>query len=361
MSGRKVVVGMSGGVDSSVAAYLLKEQGYEVTGVTMQIWQDMPDTLQEEEGGCCGLRAAEDARRVANAIGIPHYVMNFKQEFREKVMDYFTAEYLRGRTPNPCIACNRYVKWESLLKKSLALGADYIATGHYARVERLETGRYAIRNSVTAAKDQTYALYNLTQEQLAHTKMPVGEFTKDQIREIAEKLGLAVAHKKDSQEICFIPDHDYAGFIDRECGGCVPPPGNFVSPQGEILGKHRGITHYTVGQRKHLGIALGFPVFVTKIRPATNEVVLGTDAEVYADRLYANQLNFMALPDFTDGMELVAKIRYYHAGSPCVVRRTGEDEICCEFKEPVRAVTPGQAVVLYTGDYVAGGGTITGC
>lgn len=358
MEKKKVVIGMSGGVDSSVAAYLLKEEGYEVIGVTMQIWQDMPSALQEEEGGCCGLTAAEDARRVAETLGIRHYVMNFKKEFRENVMDYFIREYLQGRTPNPCIACNRYVKWDALLKRSLALGADYIATGHYAQVERLANGRYAVRNSVTAAKDQTYALYNLTQDQLAHTKMPVGAYAKEEIRAIAEKIGLSVAHKKDSQEICFIPDHDYAGFIDRECGESVPPPGAFVSVQGEVLGAHRGITHYTVGQRKHLGIALGYPVFVTEIRPEKNEVVLGTDEQVYTDRLYAGSLHAMALPDLADGMKLTAKIRYSHAGSRCVVRRIKEDEICCEFEEPVRAVTPGQAVVLYDGAYVAGGGTI---
>lgn len=359
MAGKKVVVGMSGGVDSSVAAYLLKEEGYDVIGVTMQIWQDEDHFTESENGGCCGLSAVDDARRVAERLEIPYYVMNFKREFKENVMDYFMAEYLRGRTPNPCIACNRYVKWESLLGRSLEIGADYIATGHYARVERLANGRYAIRNSVTAAKDQTYALFNLTQDQLARTLMPVGAYTKDEIRSIAGEIGLMVAQKKDSQEICFIPDNDYAGFIDRECSGQVPPPGKFVSVDGEILGRHKGITHYTVGQRKGLGIALGHPVFVTEIRPETNEVVLGENDDVFTDKLYANHLNFMSLEDIRGEIVLNAKIRYSHAGSPCRVVRTGEDEICCEFQEPVRAVTPGQAVVLYDGDYVAGGGIIS--
>ena len=294
---KKVVVGMSGGVDSSVAALLLKEQGYEVIGVTMQIWQDEAEETREENGGCCGLSAVDDARRVAEKLDIPYYVMNFKKEFRKYVMDYFTAEYLKGRTPNPCIACNRYVKWESLLTKSLGLGADYIATGHYARIEQLPNKRYAIRNSVTAAKDQTYALYNLTQKQLAHTLMPVGAYPKDEIRRIAREAGLPVAHKKDSQEICFIPDHDYAAFIERECTDSVPGPGNFVSVTGEILGKHKGITHYTVGQRKGLNLSMGHPVFVTRINPETNEVIIGENEDVFSRTLTCSGLNFMSVPD----------------------------------------------------------------
>ena len=354
----KVVVGMSGGVDSSVAAYLLKEQGYDVIGVTMQIWQDEDVFMQSQEGGCCGLSAVEDARRVAERLEIPYYVMNFKEDFHKYVIDYFVSEYEKARTPNPCIACNRYVKWESLLHRSLEIGADYIATGHYARIMQLPNGRYTIRNSVTAAKDQTYALYNLTQEQLSHTLMPVGAYHKDEIRKIAEEIGLMVAHKKDSQEICFISDNDYAGFIDRECGDQVPPPGNFVLTDGTVVGKHKGITHYTIGQRKGLGIAFGHPVFVTEIRPETNEVVLGENRDVFTYELDADHINFMSIPDIQDEMLLKAKIRYSHSGSMCKVTRTGEDTIHCEFLEPVRAVTPGQAVVLYDGEYVAGGGTI---
>ena len=359
MNGKKVVVGMSGGVDSSVAAWLLKEQGYEVIGVTMQIWQEEEQERQEEEGGCCGLSAVEDARRVAAALEIPHYVMNFRREFKEQVIDYFIREYRSGRTPNPCIACNRYVKWESLLKRSLDIGADYIATGHYARVEQLPGGRFAVRNSVTAQKDQTYALYNLTQEQLAHTLMPVGAYRKEEIREMAQKLGLLVASKPDSQEICFVPDGDYAGFIDRTVGEKTPE-GNFVNAKGEILGRHKGITHYTIGQRKGLNLSMGRPVFVTGIRPETNEVVIGDNEEIFQREVRANRLNFMAvmLPGVGDSMRATAKIRYNHSGAPCTVTRTGEDELLCTFDEPVRAVTPGQALVFYDGEYVGGGGTI---
>ena len=286
--GKKVVVGMSGGVDSSVAAFLLKEQGYEVIGVTMQIWLEEDDQTVEENGGCCGLSAVEDARRVAGTLGIPYYVMNFRREFKEHVIDYFVQEYRNGRTPNPCIACNRFVKWEALLDRSLKIGADYIATGHYARVEQLPNGRFAIRNSVTAAKDQTYALYNLTQEQLSRTLMPVGDHTKEEIREIAERIGLPVAQKKDSMEICFIPDHDYAAFIEKTAKW-VPPAGNFVDQDGTILGRHRGITHYTVGQRKGLNLSMGRPVFVTEIRPETNEVVIGDERQVFSDSLVCSK------------------------------------------------------------------------
>jgi tRNA-specific 2-thiouridylase len=354
---KKVVVGMSGGVDSSVAAYLLKEQGYDVVGVTMQIWQDEDNTVVEENAGCCGLSAVDDARRVANSLDIPYYVMNFKKEFEENVIQYFVNEYKQAKTPNPCIACNRFVKWESLLERSISIGADYIATGHYAKIIQFDNGRYGLRQSATIQKDQTYALYNLTQEQLKRTLMPVGEYTKEEIRNIAEKISLRVANKPDSQEICFIPDNKYANFIEEYTGDKILP-GNFVDINGKIIGKHNGIINYTIGQRKGLGLSLGKPAFVVEIRPDTNEVVIGDNKDVFAKGLIANNLTFMPFEKLEGEMELEAKIRYSHKPAKCKIKMRDNDTLECIFEEEQRAITPGQALVLYDGEIVVGGGTI---
>ncbi|MCP1101629.1 tRNA-specific 2-thiouridylase [Aequitasia blattaphilus] len=359
MEKKKVVVGMSGGVDSSVAAYLLQKEGYDVIGVTMQIWQDEDEIKVQEQGGCCGLSAVDDARRVAASLGIPYYVMNFKEDFKNSVIDYFINEYLDGKTPNPCIACNRFVKWESLLKRSMDIGADYIATGHYAKVHCLENGRLTLKRAKTLAKDQTYALYNLTQEQLKKTLMPVGDYSKEEVREIAEKINLQIASKPDSQDICFVEDGDYAKFIQENTDKEIKS-GNFVTSKGEVIGQHKGIIHYTVGQRKGLGLALGYPVFVLEIRPDTNEIVVGSDEESKSYYVRANHVNFMGAEDIDEEEEVFAKIRYNHRGAMCRVKRTGEDEILCVFQEAQRAITPGQAIVLYREDYILMGGTIIG-
>ena len=354
---KTVVVGMSGGVDSSVAAYLLKEQGYNVIGVTMQIWQDEDYDLQSHNGGCCGLSAVDDARRVAEQIGIPYYVMNFKAPFKEKVMDYFIAEYEAGRTPNPCIACNRYVKWESLLKRSMEIGADYIATGHYARIKKLPDGRYTLFRSVTDEKDQTYALYSLTQEQLSRTLMPIGEYTKEEVRAIAKKAGLSTSSKPDSQDICFVPNGKYGEFILNNTKKDILP-GNFVDTQGNILGKHRGIVYYTVGQRRGLGIGAGERLYVLEIHSDTNEVVLGRDDELLTRRVRAEEFNYMAIDNISEEIKVTAKIRYNHRGAEAVLRKVNDQYVECLFDRPQRAPTPGQALVCYKDGYVIGGGTI---
>ena len=349
----RIVVGMSGGVDSSVAALLLKRAGHEVIGVFMKNWEDDDDSEY-----CSSRQDFLDAASAAEKIGIDLEAVNFAKEYKERVFSEFLREYQAGRTPNPDVLCNSEIKFNAFLDYAMELGAEKIATGHYARIMQLPNGRYTIRNSVTAAKDQTYALYNLTQDQLAHTLMPVGSYTKDQIREIAEEIGIPVAHKPDSQEICFIPDHDYAKYI-RENTDTELPPGNFVDLDGNILGKHLGITHYTVGQRKGLNLSMGKPVFVVEIRPETNEVVIGDSKDVFSDHLTCDHLNWMSVDGLHgETMKVTAKIRYSHKGAPCEIREIGPDLVEVQFKEPQRAITPGQAVVFYDGDYVVGGGVI---
>lgn len=348
----KVVVGMSGGVDSSVAAWLLKEQGYEVVGVTMQLWDG-----EDVEGNCCGLTAAEDARAVAAKIGIPHYVLNFKDVFKDKVIDYFIKEYLNAATPNPCIACNRYVKWDAMLHRALEIGADYIATGHYASiVKHPMTGRLTLK--MADNKDQSYALYNLTQEQLSKTLMPDGAYSKSEIRKIAEKIGLKVANKPDSQDICFVPDGDYGTFI-KESTNVVIPEGDFVDNMGNVIGRHKGITNYTIGQRKGLGIALGVPAYVTAIDKANNRVVIGSNEDLFKKSVLIKDYNPMGLGKITDEVRCFGKLRYNQQKSPCIIRPKGE-YIEAVFDEPQRAVTPGQAAVFYDDNYVVGGGIIVG-
>ena len=344
---KTVVVGMSGGVDSTVAAYLLKEQGYNVIGVTMEMWRDEPEICED------GL----EAREICKQLGIPHHIMYFKNEFEECVVDHFIDEYLHGRTPNPCVMCNRKIKWEALMEKAKEFGAEYVATGHYARVVKLPNGRYTVYASESKAKDQTYVLCQLTQEQLAHTLMPIGDYEKPRIREIAASLGLEVANKKDSQDVCFIDD-DYHSFLKERLGDNLPPEGNFVLKDGTVVGRHKGITNYTIGQRKGLNIALGKPVFVNKIDVEKNEVVLGDNEDVFSNTLVANQWNMISEETLDEEKIYSGKIRYSHKGTKCKVKKISDTEYQVNFLEPVRAVTPGQTVVLYDGDYVAAGATI---
>ncbi|MPQ44778.1 tRNA 2-thiouridine(34) synthase MnmA [Clostridium tarantellae] len=352
---KKVVIGMSGGVDSSVAAYLLKEQGYDVIGVTMQIWQEDKE-FEEREGGCCSLSAVDDARRVANKLGIPFYVLNFRDSFKRNVIDYFVDEYVNGRTPNPCIACNKHLKFDELLRKAHGIGADYVATGHYAKIEK-ENDRYVLRRSDDGRKDQTYALYNMTQYQLEHTLMPCGVYTKDKIREIAKKIGLDVHNKKDSEEICFIPDNDHGKYILNSVPNKVKQ-GNFVDKNGNVLGKHKGIVYYTIGQRKGLGLSMGRPVFVTDINPMTNEVVIGPEEDIFKTDLICKNINLISIEKLNGEMTVEAKIRYSAKPAKAIITTLKDGKIKVSFKEKQRAITKGQSVVFYKDELVVGGGVI---
>ncbi|MDO8683453.1 MAG: tRNA 2-thiouridine(34) synthase MnmA [Armatimonadota bacterium] len=353
---RRVVVAMSGGVDSSVAAALLRKQGYEVIGVTMRIW---PDSAASKSGGCCSLSAVEDARRVANTLGFPHYVLNLQEDFEKLVIDQFIEEYRKGRTPNPCVRCNQFLKFDVLLQKAISLGADAIATGHYARIEfDAESSRWLLKRSSDRAKDQSYALYTMTQEQLSRTLFPLGEYSKIETRSIASELGLTVADKPDSQEICFVPDNKYANFLAAAAPE-VAAPGPILDTAGNTLGTHRGIAFYTIGQRKGLGIATGRPIYVVGIDKSNNAVIVGSNSELYRDTLVAKDVNMIAMDSLSSCVVVSAKIRYNMQDSPAEACSLSSGAMRVRFEKPQRAVTPGQSVVLYDGEVVVGGGVIS--
>lgn len=356
---KKVMVGMSGGVDSSVSALLLREQGFEVMGVTLKLFGD-EDIVQAQKDGktCCALSDVEDARSVAYRLGFEHLVFNFKDCFRECVMKNFAERYLCGRTPNPCIECNRHVKFDKMLRRALELEYDYIATGHYA-VNQFdeETGRYILKRPKDRSKDQTYVLYSLTQEQLKHIIFPLGNLEKSEVRRIAENAGLINSNKPDSQDICFVPDGDYVSFIEKFTGAEVPE-GNFVSTDGKILGTHKGIINYTIGQRKGLGISLGKPAYVVKKNVSENTITLGDECDLYTSSLIAEDVNLISVAEINKPMKVTAKTRYSQHEQPAIVSYIGNGEYSVEFEKPQRAVTSGQAVVFYDGDVVVGGGTI---
>ncbi|MBP2642300.1 MAG: tRNA-specific 2-thiouridylase mnmA [Firmicutes bacterium] len=352
----RVVVAMSGGVDSSLTAALLVRQGYDVIGATMQIWNS--ERQDEDERGCCSLTAVGDARRVADTLGIPYYVLNFRDMFQKTVVDYFIREYTAGRTPNPCVACNRYVKFDGLLQKALALGAEFVATGHYARIDfDTDNDRYTLRKGIDTTKDQSYALYNLTQRTLKHFLMPLGGFTKVETRKMARELGLAVAEKPDSQEICFVPNDDYKKFLEEKAPKSMKP-GDMVDTAGNIIGRHRGLPLYTVGQRKGLGLAAGKPLYVVGLDTARNRVIVGSNSEVFSRELIAEDLNFIAFEELSQPILALAKIRYGAKEALATITPLPGGQVSVKFNEPQRAITPGQAVVFYDGDVVLGGGTI---
>ena len=351
----KVLVGMSGGVDSAVAALLLKRAGYDVTGVTLRTWQSDDGS----ESHCCDI---DDARDVAAQIGIEYHTLNCTSDFQKCVVDPFAEEYLKGRTPNPCIVCNRYLKWDKLLYFAKVIGAKYIATGHYASIVKLDNGRYSVKKAKHSEKDQAYMLYKLSQEQLAATLMPLGDMSKDEVRQIAIDAGLSVASKPDSQEICFVTDGSYAEYIEKTASHDDLKDGFFVDLDGNVLGKHKGIIHYTVGQRKGLGLALGYPAYVKEIRVESNEVVISDDSSLYGIELLCSDLNFMSIPNLEEGESLSCsvKIRYHHDGTNALITKTDGDTVKVTFEEAVRAATPGQSAVFYDEDgRVIGGGIIS--
>ena len=351
----RALIAMSGGVDSSVAAYLMKQRGFDCIGVTMKLFSNEEIGCSRAKT-CCSLEDVEDARSVAYRLGIPYYVFNFTEDFGRQVIDRFVAAYENGATPNPCIDCNRYLKFERLYRRAAELGCDRVATGHYARIEK-QGDRYLLKKASDESKDQSYVLYAMTQEQLAHTAFPCGALSKTQTRQIAEEQGFLNAEKPDSQDICFVPDGDYAAFIRRYTGKCYPD-GPFVTTQGTIVGRHRGIIHYTIGQRKGLGVSSDRPLYVQSIDAAKNTVVLGENRELFGTELNAVNFNWIAFETPPDILRAKAKIRYRHQEQWATVEVTGKNTVHLVFDAPQRAVTRGQTVVLYDGDTVLGGGEI---
>lgn len=350
---------MSGGVDSSVAAFLLKEQGYEVIGITMNLFSLSKEYCRGENvRSCCGWGAVKDAHRVAETLDIPHYVADFRDDFKKKVIDDFCEEYARGRTPNPCIRCNQYIKFDLLMKRAKKLNVDYIATGHHARVEYdSNSRRYLFKKGKDKEKDQSYFLYPLTQEQLSRTLMPIGEYTKKEVREIALKQGLPVAQRPESQEICFVPDNDYARFLKEKIPeACRPGP--ILNLNNRVLGRHRGIIHYTIGQRRGIGVSAPHPLYVLSIERDKNSIFVGTNDQLYEKRLLAFQVNLISVEKIEEPFVVKAKIRYKHKEAKALLKPLNSTRAMVEFEKPQRAITPGQAVVFYDGDMVLGGGII---
>ena len=357
MEQQKALIGMSGGVDSSVAAYLTKQAGFDCMGATMRLYAPEEDDLSESR--CCALDDVEDARAVARRLGIPFHVFNFKEDFARQVMDKFVRCYEAGLTPNPCIDCNKHLKFDRLLRRAMELGCSYVVTGHYARIRRdEESGRYLLCRAADQAKDQTYFLACLNQDQLAHTRFPLGELPKVQVRQIAEENGFVTARKRDSQDICFVPDGDYAAVMTRYTGKPYPE-GNYLDEKGNILGKHKGAVCYTLGQRKGLGIALGAPAYVCKKDMQSNTVTLGPNEALFSKALRAKDWSWFPFPALTEPMRVTAKTRHSQVEQAATVYPEESGFARIEFDAPQRAVTPGQAVVLYDGDIVVGGGTIT--
>ena len=349
----KVVVAMSGGVDSSVAALLLQQQGYDVVGVTMKLYNLDGEELPPNYQGCCTLDDVEDARSVCRRLGIPHYVLNTQREFQSQVVDYFTSEYQLGRTPHPCIACNNKIKFSHLMERAAVLEADYVATGHYARIERRPEGM-VLRKAVDLSKDQSYVLFGMGQEQLARTLMPVGGYPKDEIRQMAEDAGLLNAAKPDSQDICFIPLGDYKSFLKQRL---ETTPGDIVELDGTVVGRHEGIEYFTIGQRRGLGIAEGEPRFVVRLEPESRRVVIGPEEALMRDEMYVSTVNYSLGAAPQGQVDVDVKIRYKSNEAAAVLQPSGDGAIV-RFSKPQRSVTPGQAAVFYQGDVLLGGGTI---